>query len=362
MVTGEKETGIIYEEDLYKEDDCPLIGEEIFWSEDDPRWGDNGNEGTHGHGHVVDLSKKSWIYCCTGGRGMGKSSYMTYIVIKSALLYSKRIISNLPIKVKIRYQNGDIKLIESEPLDIAKLLKFDDDYKGCILVLDEAPRVINRLSTMTWKNRLFNLWVQQIRHSEQSLFYASQEFRLIDGELRWQTDIIAECMDAKILWPEADYEEGAIILADLYDHSGQWTGYSYEKRPRKIKRKRIITELIWGTFDTYHESDVFESLKRVNLNVGEYQIGEEENESDYVKRGVALSLAIEGGEYSSIELFEQVGEGTDAEKQKLGSLWRMCGVKTSPNGKKKDFAGFDKDKFERLTGKYMQKSGEAPRF
>lgn len=345
MVTKTKETDLIYEKDLYKE--VPLLVEEIFWSEDDPRWGGNGNGNGHGYGHIVDLEHDSYIWCFSGPRGAGKTSVMTYIAEKAAYMYDKRIISNYPIKFKVRYQNGDIKLFESETLEIAKLLMFDEDYKGCIIVLDEAPQVINRLATMTWKNRLLDLWIQQIRKNRNSLLYATQNEGWVDSELRFQTDIIARCRDASRRYPEAGHERGSIILVDLIDKSGQWTGYSYDERPRIVKSKRIITKVIWDTFDTYHQNDVLESLKKVKLSVGEYQIGEEEPNLDYFDRAVPpLQEAIAAGRIKKVDLHRATGLNA-REKDDFCKRLRYAGAgDTGYSHLYYKFDNFDWGKFE----------------
>jgi len=347
MVMGTKETGLIYEDDLYKE--VPLLAEEIFWSEDDPRWGGNGNSGGNGpnYGRIIDLENDSYIWCFSGPRGAGKTSYMTYIAEKAAYMYDKRIISNYPIKFKVRYQNGEIKLFESETLEMAKLLMFDESYQGCIMVLDEAPQVINRLATMTWKNRLLDLWIQQIRKNKDSLLYATQNEGWVDNELRWQTDILARCRDASRRYPEAGHERGSIVLVDLIDKSGQWTGYSYDERPRIVKSKRVITKMIWGTFDTYHQNDILESLRRVKLSPGEYQIGEEGPAFDYMGRCSPYMQQVldAGGRVLKTVFFNSLGLNSK-EKDDMGKRLRYAGVTDTGHGRDTySFGNFDWDRF-----------------
>ncbi len=336
------------------------LHESIFWEEDDPRWGMTklGEPSRKvGDAQIVDLENDAYIWVYIGPRGAGKTIGMTYYAAKAVFLYKDaRLVSNYPISFILNRIDGKSTYHEAEPLDLYKLLCFDKDYHHCIILMDEAPDIISHMASMTWKNRLLNIFVRQLRKNMNTLFLGAQQFTLIDKSMRWQTDIVCQCQDAfRIYGGSQGLVRGACTLLDMYDNSGQWTGHA-----KNISRDGDLEHLepdeslelpgksIWGAFNTYYQQDIFESLKRVDMKLGSYQIGEKEPESGYVKRGVALSLAMDGGVYSTVELYNQLGEGTDAEKQKLGKLWRKCNVKTSQNGKIKDFSELDKDKLERL--------------
>ncbi len=332
------------------QDKTPILEEEIFWSEASIH---AGLPGEKGEGIILDMSKESWVWCFTGPKRAGKTSYMTYLAEKCAYLYDKRIISNYPIAFTIRYQDGTLRKFESEDMDIGKMLTQDADYRGCLLVLDEAPRTINRLATMTWKNRLLDMWLQQIGHDEISLLYASQNEELdrgwVDGALRFQTDILVRCRDASRRYPRAGYERGAMVLADLIDKSGQWTGYSYYERPR-VFRRRILTKLIWNTFDTHEHIDVMESLARVKINAPTFEIGQGQAAMPplaYLENAQSIIETVNGCFIETTRFYDMIGNLTDSHKKQLAHRMRAAGAKigTGHAGGKIDFAKFDMEKF-----------------
>lgn len=327
-------------------DNPPLVGEEIFWNRNDHRWGKSANRHKR-KPHILDMNNDSYVCCFTGPRGGGKTSYMTYLTEKCAYLYDKRIVSNYPISLNIRYNNGWIKHIRSEPLDLGKVLTFDEYYRDCILVLDEAPQIINRLATMTWKNRLLDLFIQQIRKWEISLLYASQNEHWVDNELRWQTDIVFYCRDASRRYPKAGYKRGGQILINMKDKSGLYSGYSYDERPH-IKRFRLLSELIWNTFDTHQRFDVFEGLRKVSVDLSPQKITDGQHTEDYSyieKARDAVFSAIEVGKVKSKDFYKSIGDLTKKEKDGLAKRLSNCGVKPINHDKVYQFNQFDVERF-----------------
>jgi len=263
-----------------------VLHESIFWEEDDPKkkltgLGDS-DSNKNGSYQIIDLARDAYIWCFTGPRGAGKSLAMTYYAAKAVYLYGCRLVSNYPIVFYLNRINGDITYHESEPLDLYKLLCFDKDYQHCLILMDEAPDIISHMAAMTWKNRLLNIFTRQLRKNMNSLFLGAQQYTLIDKSMRWQTDVIVRCQDAyRKYGPTQGLCRGACILLDLYDNSGQWTGYA-----KNIAHDGMLgfiepddsLELpgksIWNVFDTNYQQDVFESLRRVDLKLQTYQVGD----------------------------------------------------------------------------------------
>jgi len=349
--------------------ESPLIEEEVFWPEEyyklqtdeSPRLKDTGGSYSPGDSGLLygignnqqfvsrslNLGRDSYIWCFAGPRGAGKTSLMSFIAEQCAYLYNKRIISNYPIKLRVWSAKAKrIIEIESEPLELGKLLMFDESYQGAIIVIDEAPQIINRLATMTWKNRLLDLWLQQIRKNGNSLLYASQNEFWVDNELRWQTDVISSCRDASILYP--GYQKGSMILTSTRDMSGLWTGYSFEEKPRIVKKQKHLTKLIWGTFDTHHKNDVFESLAKVKMNVGEIQVGVEGgSDEEYLTLSIPLiQQSQDNGIIKKREFASAIGMLGSKARDELYKRLRYSGLEDCGHGRDSfNFANFDMDKF-----------------
>lgn len=348
------------------------IHESLLWDEDDPRRIMTGinpsptsaakfREGEY----VIDMKTDSYIWCFTGPRGSGKTTLMTLFAIKCHWLYKMRLISNFPIECKLQRLHGAPEVVKAEPLDLFRLLNFDSDYEDCLIIIDEAADVISHLASMTWKNRLLNIFVRQLRKNHNSLFLGTQQFGLIDKSMRWQVDILCECTDAsrKYGWPPK--ERGKVILARLLDNSGLWTGETWEEAYKRQQHSFVrggyegigedyeyFPRVLWGekgktapVFDSWVAQDVWESLRKVDLNLSAHKVGEAEVESDFKQRAIGpVTYALEQGKLESADLYDMMGELTQGEKNKLGSIFRKAGVKTSKDYRYKDFSNCDRDK------------------
>lgn len=326
--------------------DNPILRDEsIFWNANDTRWDDQGNGET---GKLLDMENESYVWCFTGPKRSGKTSFMTYLALKIGYTYGKRIIANYPMAINIRKTDGDIVNIKSEKLDLLKLFEFDGAYTDSLIVLDEAPQVINRLATMTWKNRLLDLYLQKIGHDNISMLYGSQKENLtsgwVDDALRFQTDILVFCRDAATRFHE--YKRGAMVLANLLDKSGQWTGYRYDEKPRIFKR-RILTEIIWGSFDTHQRFDVFESLRGVQVDLQKTKISDKQEDAIppyYEQLKQTLQKASKQGKMAITDFYNDIGDLAKKEKDKIGQLLTKAGVKRrGAHLSKFDFSDFDMD-------------------
>lgn len=341
--------------------------ESLFWMPDDPRHLYHHNDAAfkmHRRtraGVELDMSADSYIWVFTGKRGDGKTTNMTWWAIHFAVLYGFRVISNYPIECIIRKANGQRQHIISEELDLYRLLCFEGDFRDCIILIDEAPDIISHMAAQTWKNRLLNIFVRQLRKYHNHLFLGAQNFDLIDKSMRWQTDIIAECRDASRMYGWGREFRGKTILTHLLDNSGMWTGTTWEDELKKGKpynqvgvKLEVYPRAMWGddehspVYDSYYVMDVWESLKKVDLHISSYEVGNggKPDYSGYLQRAdnVIRSILDNGCRIETTELYNRMGEATEAEKQKLGKLLRKYGARDG--GASRRFLIFDKFNYE----------------
>ncbi len=328
------------------------LHESIFWDEDDPRRRLTGIGYTGGQHEIyeqfVDLAHDAYIFAFTGTRGAGKSLAMTYFAAKAAYLYNARLVSNYPIAFMIHRIDGKSTYHESEPLDLYKLLCFDTDYQKCIILIDEAPDIISHMSSMTWKNRLLNIFVRQIRKNMNTLFMGAQQFSLIDKSMRWQTDILVRCQDAfRLYGGSAGLCRGACILLDMYDNSGQWTGHgkniNYDGELGMYEPDdslELSGKVIWGAYDTYYQQDVFESLRRVDIKLGSYEVGdkkaseaEQAANRDLLDRAAPhIEAALKEGKLVLPKFYRAIGNLDQKQKAFLGHRLREAGAVEGGHG------------------------------
>ena len=286
----------------------------------------------------IDLKDESYIIVYTGRRGGGKTTAMSFFASKCMALYDTRVLSNYPIEFMLcRVVNGVKRYYtrKSEPLDLFKLLCFDNDYRNCLICIDEAPDIISHMAAQTWKNRLLNVFVRQLRKNRNSLFMAAQDFQLIDKSLRWQVDIEIECKDAKKEYGNSGITRGSVILLRWLDNSGMWTGKTWQEQLNYAKAFHIFDEdaaaadrttlhaqPLWGdathkpVFDTYFQQDIWESLKKVDMHLSSYKVGDKANSDNTDKFPVSPRVLKDACSFID-EVLQHIGpEGQPAVYQK----------------------------------------------
>ena len=340
-----------------EEKELKNLYESIFWDEDDPRrelkklgvpvlYAPKGN-----NFQSIDMSEDSFIWAFCGARGAGKSLSMTYYAAKAVYLYGTKLVSNFPINFQLIREDGTKTEHHAEPLDMYKLLCFDSDYQNCLILMDEAPDIISHLAAQTWKNRLLNIFVRQLRKNRNSLFLGAQNFMFIDKSMRWQTDIIVDCKDAFRHYGGSDgLVRGACILLDFRDNSGLWTGIPNDSEI--VDSFELPGRIVWGAYNTYFQQDVWESLKKVDMSLMTYKVGQNElDNSDYLERTKSVIESIMGSSNSIVEqksLYKLLNL-TSKEKNDIALRFNGAGIERfqeSSTGKKfYNFSNFDLGEF-----------------
>ncbi len=346
------------------------------------------NSTIEGASYSIRLDRDSYVWLFSGRRGAGKSVAMSFFIVAAVILYNLRIISNYAIEFYVRRYRKDGKTylqhVKSEMIDFEKLLMQSDDYKHVIIALDEAPDIISHLASQTWKNRLINAFVRQIRHNFNSLFIAAQDDTLIDKSLRWQIDIELACKDiSRIMGDNCGLEPGEEINVKWYDHSGQWTGESTKDRLRQGEESMVDEGIMYprflfgdekhkAVFDSWQDINIMESLFRVDMRLSSVKIGGDSRTffDKYPVTAGAAKKALDnvddifrmhqqGDRAVWVKGFYAAFGGGIAEKDRsnIGKLLSECNIKRGGNKNKPwiNFdEGFDYDKFKGMVATYLQ--------
>jgi len=245
--------------------------------------------------------------------------------------------------------------------------------------IDEAPDIISHLAATTWKNRLLNIFVRQLRKNNNSLFLCAQDFNLIDKSLRWQVDILVECQDAKKHFGNTHLVKGSCIMLRFLDNSGLWTGTTWQDKEyiNKLYHKyedvgakaTLHSSVLWGddehkaVFDSHYQMDIWESLRRVDMHLGTYKVGDQASADSADKFPVSartLSTALE--EVAGIlqhvgdngqaavyqrDFYRNLGALSDQDKNNLGKHLSDFNIARGGEGSKRwyDFQSFDINAF-----------------
>jgi hypothetical protein len=297
----------------------------------------------------INLWEDSMVFALVGHRGSGKTTLATALSIQGRWLWPElRVISNYPMKWGIKNRSGKIKVYKSEPLDLVKMVNFDADYQHSLIVLDECPAILNRMGMSSNRNKIINLWIQQLRKNRNSLVLCSQDFKLIDYEAQYQTDIVIYCKDAYRRYPASGVKRGGVVLMDMIDHSGQWTGYTYDEKP-VARRQRLCSEYVWGTFDTYFQLDIIEQLWRLEIQRERVVVGNN-GQDEYLANagGLFKGLQAEGSASKDcVEVYKTLGiDDSQGKKRELGIRMERAGCGRQMIGKAWAYTNLDKFSIE----------------
>jgi hypothetical protein len=349
---------------------------------------DKGMSSHCGQSASIRIPEDSYIILFSGRRGGGKTTLMTFFAARLMAWQNMRVLSNYPIEFMLaRTINGHVRYFRkvSEPLDLGKLLAFDADYRKCLIVMDEAPDIISNLASMTWKNRLLNIFVRQLRKNQNSLFLAAQSIGFIDKSLHWQVDLEVECEDAAKKYQGSHLTKGSIILARWLDHSGQWTGQSTEQRVASAKANHEYgdiaavdhTELhakrLWGdkahrpVFNTLFQQDVWESLRRVDMRLNTFKVGDRNSAASVNKFPVSTRILSSAANFISevlehagpkgeptiyqTDFFKSLGAISEQDRNNLGKTLTNFNVARAGDSRTRyyDFSEFDIAGFKTFT-------------
>jgi hypothetical protein len=333
----------------------------------------------------IRLDEDSYIIVYTGRRGGGKTTEMTHEGIKANCLYGMKLVSNYPIEYLLRRHKPDgspvLEHIKSEDLDFEKLILMDEEYKGVIILIDEAPDIISHMASQGWRNRLTNAMVRQLRKNRNSLMMGAQDFELIDKSIRWQVDIEVQCKDASRFIDDPTLLRGSLLWTNWFDHSGVWTNHTTQERINKgidpcVMRKKVRPCLLWGNdthlpvFDSWRPIDIMESLRKVEIKMSTIQIGDKVNQTmadQYPVSGGVLIKALntiktmfhEDKDNLAMyqrELYQSCSPITSAEKNNLGRMLSEYGIDRGGDGAKRYYS-FDRFNMEGFTNYVMSRQG-----
>jgi hypothetical protein len=214
------------------------------------------------------LFKKHWMNrpICIGVIGLtgeGKTGSAAVIALIDNLLEGQRVWSNLEIKAdfqisdgiaqKYGVPHGGLAHFESLPLEREKLLRFDTEYHGGALFLDEVNiGFAEAMRSMSNVNLWFNEVDQQRRKLDLDIYYTVIHEMWVDNRLRNMTDVFIKCEDPA-LSPEGQMwrrKLGLQVQWTIYPMTRYLTGQSYHITHQTLPPKYLQLRQFWGIFDT----------------------------------------------------------------------------------------------------------------
>lgn len=190
---------------------------------------------------------KADVVCIfVGERGGGKSGSAAVLAIVDYMLRGVTCYSNMNIGANIivddhtaqsfGLRSGGVVSVQSLPLDLPGLLRFDEKYRNsCILVDEINVELSEARRSMSNTNLFSNRLAQEIRHLNCSLIGTTLSEMFIDSRLRDICDLFIKCEESAYL-PEnlaVHKPRGIDFVWNVYFMNKCFTGenYSDTKKP-----------------------------------------------------------------------------------------------------------------------------------
>ena len=215
--------------------------------------------------HVRRIFKGGWLedmslcIALIGPRGSGKSVGMTGIAILDGLLTGRRVVSNLPIAVAVRYRDCE-KIFRTEDLDASMMLnenEFNDNYYDVLVCIDEVNTYLaDSQRTMSNQALFFASILQQMRHRKLDFIFTTQDEGWNTNRTRFQTDFYIQCRDNAMMHGKPRKSDiGKHSQWRLHDMSGLVTGEVMHKDARSwvvppFDEKTFWNTPFWDCYDT----------------------------------------------------------------------------------------------------------------
>ena len=274
-------------------------------------------------GHLAGLSL---CVVLIGVRGSGKSVGATQIGIVDGLLAGRKVVSNMPIQIKVKYKDAE-KVFETEDLDAVTMLdinEFNTNYEDCLILIDESNlNVADALRSTTNQALFFAMILQQMRHRKLDFVMTTQDEGFNTKRTRSQVDLYIRCKDKAMVSKDGARirpkigELGRKSEWSLYDMSGVITGEikRADTRTGEIVPYRELTA--WNTpFWHCYSTKLMQRWEKLKFDDNKETIGKLDTE--YLKELVNQQNVVIKAVISVIR--ENITE------IKKADLWKLCGI------------------------------------
>jgi len=221
---------------------------------------------------IGHLNNISLCIALIGNRGSGKSVGATQIVVIDGLLAGRKVVSNMPISLKVKYKDAE-KVFETDDLDAVTMLDFNDfenNYEDCWILIDETNiNIADAYRSTSNQSLFFTNLLQQMRHRNLDFCFTTQSEMFLPYRARWQADIFIKCSDlamASTIYPRSE-DIGRKSRWQLYDYSGLLTSSLIKDDDKRISElKPYATKIVWNTpFWNCYSTELMQRWDKLNL-------------------------------------------------------------------------------------------------
>lgn len=274
-------------------------------------------------GHLAGLSL---CVALIGVRGSGKSVGATQIAVVDGLLAGRKVVSNMPIQIKVKYRDAE-KVFETEDLDVVSMLDindFNENYEDCWIVVDESNiNIADAYRSTTNQAMFFGMILQQMRHRKLDFLFTTQTEDMNTSRVRGQIDIYISCRDYAMISKNGEiarpriHDLGRKSRWELYDMSGIVTGEVKRSDRRTHEIQSYGRKVVWNTpFWNCYSTDLMQRWEKHKFGQKKEAVGN--FDADYLmdlanRQSVAIKAVINAIRMNLTEI-------------KKSDLWKVCQI------------------------------------
>jgi len=292
---------------------------------------------------IGHLNNISLCIALIGNRGSGKSVGATQIVVIDGLLAGRKVVSNMPISLKVKYKDAE-KVFETDDLDAVTMLDFNDfenNYEDCWILIDETNiNIADAYRSTSNQSLFFTNLLQQMRHRNLDFCFTTQSEMFLPYRARWQADIFIKCSDlamASTIYPRSE-DIGRKSRWQLYDYSGLLTSSLIKDDDKRISElKPYATKIVWNTpFWNCYSTELMQRWDKLNLKTSgekrDVNTSNFETIADKFKIPVDLlmnSINFENNKIDKKELWQTLNISEDITMQRrISKMYKKINIDT----------------------------------
>jgi hypothetical protein len=206
--------------------------------------------------------KKDLIIGLVGERGGGKSGSGAVLALTDFALNGTRLYSNMKISCEfeiddatareVGLRKGGIAQYKSLPIDMPKLLHFDEMYRNSIIFFDEINVEISEARRAMSNTNLFsNRLAQELRHLETSIIFTCISEMAVDPRWRDIVDIFIKSEETAYYAEniEAGKPRGVDFCWTVYLMNRCFNGHTYQETQQPIRNAIFHFKPWHGIYD-----------------------------------------------------------------------------------------------------------------
>lgn len=265
----------------------------------------------------------SCVVGITGFKRNGKSLLLSSLLTHDMLVLKRKVWSTMPVHTPACMLK-DYGMQHSLPIDWDSLYMLDKEYEYGTIGLDESIYWDDSRSSMTMRNRLMNIIMNQVGHRNLNVYYTVKTEGWLDRRLQFETDLRIKCEDlGRTPWGRSNHvTKGDVIRLEFFDLSCYLTNKAYNEKYNYLPFQTLIwhdAHKFWDAFDSKELVGIEEVFTNVKVDMKQRTISNKP----------AYDTELQGQLYNIANEFYSKGN-SEIETETFRSIVSRMGIELDP--------------------------------